>query len=145
MIRRQKRKCLMMRSELCFEEAAWHQRYSYCWFDRRQRANIRSWGAILPCTLCRVAGLQLIISKWFFQNSCASLSDDVVANSWLSSWLSHEDWCISCRRPMFQTYHLSAKTFGTTSGSKERSGDDRTFPQCSPPHWRNGVLMVGVL
>ena len=44
---------------------------------------------------------------------------------------------------MFQTYHLSGKTFGTTSGSKERSG--RTCPQCSPPHWRNGVLMVGVL
>ena len=111
-----------------FKEAAWHHSYSYCWSDRRQLANIPSWEAMLPCIFCSVAGLGLIVSKWFFQNSCASLSDDVATNSWLSSWLSHEDWCIACRRPMFQRYHLSVKTFGATSRSKERSGDDRTYP-----------------
>ena len=27
---------------------------------------------------------------------------------------------------------------GATSRSEERSGDDRTYPQCFPPHWRSG-------
>ena len=143
LICRKRRKWPTMWSKLTWgtpnQEASWNHRYSYCWSDRRQRANFHSWGAILPCTLCSIAGLELIISKWFSQNLCTSLSADVATNSWLSSWLSHEDWCIACRRPMFQRYHLSGKTFGATSRSKERSGDDRTYPQCFPSNWRNDM------
>ena len=30
--------------------------------------------------------------------------------------------------------------FGATFRSKERSGDDRTYPQCFPPYWKHEVL-----
>ena len=30
--------------------------------------------------------------------------------------------------------------FGATSRSKERSGDDRTYPQCFPPYWKHEAL-----
>ena len=69
--------------------------------------------------------------------SCVSLSTVflVISEPCVYFWvclneddIQMRDWCIACWRPMFHRYHLSGKTFGATSRSKERSGDDRTYP-----------------